>query len=197
MMTILKAGYWRIMSLFYANKGAKLHLREIARKASLHGPSTTRFLNNLEEEGLLKSEKDGNQKKYSITRSYKTCVIFQLFDLHKLNSLPTIRQNAIKQFIETLQEKPIIIFMFGSTAKENYKKTSDIDLLLIVNQKINTEKAEEYAEAQTGIKVTALQIPYAKFLDEIKTRRDKVIAAAVSTGYPLTNSIQYYEETLQ
>ena len=46
MMSLIKSGYWKILKLFYTDKTAKLHLREIARKA------------------ILKSEKDGNQKKY-------------------------------------------------------------------------------------------------------------------------------------
>ena len=66
MITILKTGYSKILELFYKDKTAKLHLREIARRAKLHGPSVTRFLNALEKEHVLKSEKDGNLKKYSL-----------------------------------------------------------------------------------------------------------------------------------
>ncbi len=57
MITMLKSGYLKIMRLFYKDKNTKLHLREIARQAKLHEPSATRFLKNLEREGILKSEK--------------------------------------------------------------------------------------------------------------------------------------------
>src|SRR3989338_7605806 len=38
MMSLIKPGYWKILQLFYNDKSAKLHLREIARKAKLHEP---------------------------------------------------------------------------------------------------------------------------------------------------------------
>lgn len=181
------------MELFYTNKSARLHLREIARKAKLHEPSTTKFLNALEKDNILKSEKDGNQKKYSIRPNYKTYALFQLFDLEKLNSLPNIRKNAIKYFLDALKEKPIIAFAFGSTAKGIFKADSDIDLLIITNSKINTSEAEKNAESLTGIRMSVFQMGLAAFRKEIKIKDDPVIQAAISSGYPVLNNMYYYE----
>src|SRR3989344_2854600 len=69
MVTILKTGYDKIMRLFYKDKSLSLHLREIARQTKLHGPSATRFLGSLEKDGILKSKKDGNLKKYSLIKN--------------------------------------------------------------------------------------------------------------------------------
>ena len=196
MITILKPGYSKIMALFYTDKSVKLHLREIARKASLHEPSTTRFLHALEKEGILKSEKDGNQKKYSIKNNYKTFAVFQLFDLERLAGLPSIRKSAIKYYLEALQEKPIIALIFGSTSKGTFKEDSDIDILLITNSKADTKEAERNAEALAGIKISTFQIPLKTFLKELKLREEPVIQAALTTGYPITNHIYFYEELL-
>jgi len=193
MVTIIKTGHNKILRLFYENKKTSPHLREIARKTKLYPNSITRFLNQLEKEGLLISEKDGNLKKYKIKKTEKLSNIFASFDIERLNKLPLIRKRSINYFLDKLQEKPVIVVLFGSTAKETFRKDSDIDLLLIVNKKINVDKAKEYVDAQVGIKVSCFQITYSAFLKEIKLKEDKVIQSALNTGYPIFNQMLFYE----
>ncbi len=197
METILKTGYEKITYLFYINKSKEIHLRDIARKAKLNENSVTRFLKQLEKQQIFVSKKEGNLKKYSIQKNQQVFVIFSLFDIRRFNKLPSIRKNAINNFLEKLDEKPIIVILFGSTARGNFTKDSDIDLLLIVNKKINTEKAEDYAESQTGINIASAQLSYNAFIKEIKIKQDRVIQSAINLGYPLTNHLYYYHLILQ
>ena len=80
METMLKSGYWKIMALFYKEKASRIHLRDISRRTKLNENSTSRFLQKLEKENLLQSEKDGNLKKYSVKKNSKTYSLFSLFD---------------------------------------------------------------------------------------------------------------------
>ena len=194
MQKILKEGYWRILELFYKGKDKKIHLRDIARQTRMNENSASRFLNSLEKQNILKSEKDGNLKKYFIRKNNVVYSIFTLFDIEKFNKLPLLRRNAIEYFSKELKEKPIILFLFGSTAKETFTNKSDIDLLIIVNKKIKVEEAQRYADAQTGARISCFQIDYKSFLRELKTQDDKVVGSAITTGYPLTNHIKFYEE---
>ena len=194
MQKILKEGYWRILELFYKGKDKKIHLRDIARQTRMNENSASRFLNSLEKQNILKSEKDGNLKKYFIRKNNVVYSIFTLFDIEKFNKLPLLRRNAIEYFFKELKEKPIILFLFGSTAKETFTNKSDIDLLIIVNKKIKVEEAQRYADAQTGVRISCFQIDYKSFLRELKTQDDKVVGSAITTGYPLTNHIKFYEE---
>lgn len=196
METILKTGYWKVVGLFYKEPSAKFHLREIARKTKLNENSATRFLRKMEEEGILKSEREGNLLKYGIKKNKKVFLLFSLFDEEKLSRLPLLRRNAVLYFHQALEEKPIIMVVFGSTAKETYQSGSDIDLLLIVNKKINTKNAEHYVEAQAAMSISCFQMTYPDFLKEIKLKEDKVIASALATGYPVTNNVLYYQEVL-
>lgn len=193
MVTMIKTGYSKILRLFYGNTKASFHLREIARKTRLYVNSVTRFLNQLEKEGLLTSEKDANLKKYRIKKSEKLYNIFTSFDIERLNKLPLARRRAISYFLDHLHEKPIIILLFGSTAKETFRKESDMDLFLIVNKKIDIEKAEEYVNSQVGVKVNCFQITYDEFLKEIKLKEDNLIQSALNTGYPIFNQMLFYE----
>lgn len=193
MITLLRSGYGKIMRLFYKDKTAKLHLREIARQTELFEPSVSRFLNNLEKDRILKSEKDGNLKKYSIKRAIRAYFLFEAFDLERFEKLPSIRRNAIKTYLENLPEKPVFAILFGSTAKGTYKEGSDIDILLVTNNKISAEKAEKETNALTAMKTSTFQITHKDFLTDLKMKEDKVVQSAINSGYPLMNHIQYYE----
>ena len=193
MISVLKSGYEKIIQLFYKEKTTKLHLREIARRTKLHAPSVTRFLKSLETDQILHSEKDGNLKKYSIRQSKRAYMLFACFDLEKFERLPSIRKNAIKTYLDHLSEKPVFAVLFGSTAKEMYTDDSDIDILIITNNKISAEKAQKEVDALTAMKVSTFQITYKDFLTDLKMKEDKVVQSAIQSGYPLINHIQYYE----
>ena len=190
---MIKTGHSKILKLFYENKKASLHLREIARKTSLYANSATRFLNQLEKEGILTSEKEGNLKKYKIKKSEKLNNIFSSFDIERMSKLPLSKKRAINYFLDKLQEKPVIALLFGSTAKETFRKDSDVDILLVVNRRIDVDKSKDYVDAQIGIKINCFQITYNEFLKEIKLREDKVIQSALNTGYPVFNQMLFYE----
>ncbi len=192
MLTLLRKGYAKIGQLFYKNKNVKLHLREIARQTKLFEPSAYRFLNYLEKDQVLKSERDGNLKKYSLKKGLRAYFLLEAFDLENFERLPSLRKKAIKIYLDNLSEKPVFAVLFGSTAKGTYREDSDIDILIITNRRIPTTKAEEEADALTGMKMSSFQITYKEFLTECKMKKDKVIQSAIQSGYPLINHIQYY-----
>jgi predicted nucleotidyltransferase len=193
MKTLFKTGYEKILRLFYVDKNAHYHMREIIRKTKLNENSAFRFLNQMEKDKILVSKKDGNMKKYSIAKNDVAYSLLTHLDILKFNSLPSIRKSAVKSFLSKLKEQPVIVILFGSTAKENYQEQSDIDILLIINNKIDTKNAVSYADAQTGIRINPIQITIEELLEEIKLKNDQVIQSALNTGYPITNHIKYYE----
>ncbi len=196
MITLIPLSQKKVLKLFYENKNKKIHLREICRLTKLHEPSVSRILKKLEKEKILNYKKTANLKQYYIKKNVHSFIIFEMFDLEKFENITKIRQKAIKIFYKNLKEKPLFIILFGSTAKNNYKENSDIDLLLITNKKINKkiiEKAIIEAESLTSIKIDVFQITYKDFIEEIKLKEDKTIQSAIKTGYPIINNIEYYK----
>lgn len=192
METILKPGYEKILSLFYAHKSAEIHLREIARKAKLNENSASRFLKKLEKMNYLKAKKEGNLKKYRLEHSRKTYSYLAFRDIEKFEALPFLRKEAIQKYLKKLPEQPIFVVLFGSTAKENYREDSDIDLLLITNRKISAKEAEKEADALCAVKISTFQMVFEDFQKEIKLKEDAVVQSSLQTGYPLINHICYY-----
>lgn len=196
MKTIFKSGCERILRVFYREKLGAFHLREIARRTELNENSVTRFLKVMTEQKILKHIKEGNMKKYSIIKENMVFSLFSVFDAEEYEKLPSTRKRAVSAFYERLSEKPVFLILFGSVAKKTFKEDSDLDLLAVFNKKIEVRNAEEYAESQTGVKINCIKIEHDAFMNEIKTKKDKLIASAISSGYPLINHIKYYEEVL-
>lgn len=197
METILKPGVEKIMKLFYENKKENFHLREIARRTHMNENNASKILAKLENNKILVSKREGNLKKFFISNQDRVFSIFSYFDIEKFNNLDILRKKAMDYFMDKLEEKPIIALIFGSSIKGTARKDSDIDILLIVNNKIKTEAAEKYAEAQTGIKISIFQLRYSDFKLELKTKYDKVIESALNTGFPILNNVQYYREVFR
>ena len=192
MLNTINKGYKEILNIFYTEK-TKFHLREIAKITKLNENSVYRFLNKLEKEKILKSKKQGNLKQFLLRKNKQVYAILTLFDIEKYEKLPHIRKTAISYYLKSLPKQPVFAILFGSTAKETYKDDSDIDILLITNEKINTKQAENEADAQSALKVSSFQMTYKHFLKELKLNEDPVVQSAVKTGYPLLNHIKYYE----
>lgn len=192
MLTIVQSGIRKILELFYTNKDSLFHVREISRKTGLNQNSAVRFLQQLEKEKILISQKDGNLKKYQLKKSYPVYQILTVLDIEKFRKLPAIKQQAIELFLDSLPEQPIIALLFGSTARNTYKENSDMDILLIVNNKIDTKEAIQKADVQAAQIISDFQITFPEFVKELKLKEDHVIQSALQTGYPLTNHILYY-----
>lgn len=192
MKTIIHNQIYEILRLFYINRNKPLHLRDISRQIKLNESPTTRHLNYLAKNNILKHLEDGNMKKFYINPSL-TKQVYTIFDMEKFESLPLLRKNAIRQYIAKLKEKPVFVVLFGSTAKGAAKKESDIDIIEVFNTKTNTKEARDYAEAMTGMHISAFQLVYPDFVREIKLKQDHVIQSGIETGFPVYNHYYYYE----
>ena len=133
MATLLKPGINKILHVFYRKKNEKIHLRELARETKMYGQGISRYLNELEKNKILKSEKIGNLKQYSLLKNQQVYAILAIFDVEKPQKLPILRKNAINTYINALPSSPIFAVVFGSTAKETYKDESDIDILIVMS----------------------------------------------------------------
>ncbi len=191
----MKPAVWKILKLFYTNRNSPLHLREIARRTNMNESSISRHLNNLVKQDILKTTKDANLRKFSVHKR-QTTKIFPLFDEEKLESLPLLRKDAIKIYIKKLEKKPLLVIVFGSTAKETFNNDSDIDILQVNPNENKDKEAKKYAEAQTGLKLQIFNLTEDQFKKELKIKEDYVIQSALTSGFPVFNAKYYYEVML-
>jgi len=193
METIIKKGIYKILRIFYENRNSSLHLRELSRKTNLNENSISRFLSKMVTKGILDFNREGNLKKFFIKKQYVP-IVFSIYDEEKLDNLPSLRKNAIREYLlDSVLVKPLFAVVFGSTAKGNFKKDSDIDILLVVRSKTDNKNVIDNVKSQTGLKIQEIQVTEYQFLKELKEKKEPVIQSAIECGFPVFNNKYYYE----
>lgn len=194
MQTIIKPGIWKILKVFYSNRNNPVHLRELARLSRMNESTASLHLHHMVKGGIMRHIPEGNLKKFYLTKSHLP-EIFPLFDQERLEKLPLLRKNAIQMYIKSLEQKPVLLIVFGSTAKGTWKEDSDLDVFEISSIKgIRKDTGvEKRVEAQTGIHLQVFRMSEKDFLHELMTKKDKVLQSALHTGFPVFNQKYFYE----
>jgi predicted nucleotidyltransferase len=146
---------------------------------------------------LISTKKTGNTFYKINSKNPLVYTIFSYFDYKKINELPSERKRAITEFLDKTQIKPLIVLIFGSTAKGTFRKESDIDILLIYNKKeLEDSKLKKDIEAVTGVKIQTFLIDFDYFKEQILKEEDKLITHAIKTGFSITGNDKFYQEVL-
>ncbi len=192
-------GKEKILECFYRNRSKELYFSEILRETSLTQNTTLKHLDNLQRNNLLILTKKTAHTFYKINaKNLQIYSIFSYFDYKRFNELPSSRKRAILEFLESLETKPIIALIFGSTAKKTFTEESDIDILLVFNKKEEVDKKIiKDLEATTGFHIQTFIIDYEYFKEQILKEEDKVITHAIKTGFVMSGHNYVYKEALK
>jgi len=169
-------------------KEGKAYFNEICEKTGIK--SKNNLVKNLNlmvsNKILLKEEKKANTF-YSI--NYQNNVAIALLNLINQNKFEKIPFNIKKSVSESIFAlNPRIAILFGSYAKESYKKESDIDLLFFDALTDKKEKIKEISRSfGVQINVTFME------LKEL-TLKSESLMHIFKTGYPLAGEIYFYNE---
>lgn len=174
-----------------------IHLRELSRLVKTGLPNVKRFIDILEKEKVIKKQKEANLLKLYLKESQKTLAYLKQTNNEKFILLPVKIQNAITDFLNELEIKPLLSIIFGSYAKENYTKESDIDILLIfqrLEKERDIENTAKRISMKTGTKISPIYLEYnnfeKNFLDKghdfsREIRQDVIIVNGIEFYYSL------------
>ncbi len=172
---MLSEGEKRIYSVLFEKKSG-IHIREICRLANLSLPSVIKHIVKGEKEKIILCEQVGNQKICKLNfKNVKLVSMIQKTESEKFEALPYAIQNAINSFMNELIEKPLILLIFGSFAKNSYTKNSDLDVLLVFQRldKKLIKNIEEFAvriKGRTMVNIQPVSLSYGDFEKEILSR---------------------------
>lgn len=171
--TLLDAAEARILEVFLDLN--QHYFAEITKKTKITRPRTLRVLRKLADANALTIKKEANVKYYTLNKIPLTYSALSLVEYNKTSSFLE-KNKTLKRAIALLKEKYhnyLCLLIFGSYAKGNSIKKSDVDLLVVKEDfskkdVIELESAAEFAAARTGIKLA----PYLMKKEELMKKND-------------------------
>jgi predicted nucleotidyltransferase len=126
----------KILGLFRNDYKTSFYLREIARNVHIDAKAVGLQLNRLEKVNILKSLQKGKNKEHTLKLN-NFLTLYYLVLAETFTTLEYLNRNfEIKKLVgETNEKMGKTAILFGSFAKENMTKESDIDILIIDNEK--------------------------------------------------------------
>jgi predicted nucleotidyltransferase len=118
----------KILKLFFEGPGERIHVREVARRASLSPPGGMKILKRLKNEDLVIEEPENVVINYRGNYDNPLFVALKRsINLYSLYASGLV--DALKKFYDT----PECIVLFGSYAKGEDTGKSDIDIAIITD----------------------------------------------------------------
>jgi len=115
----------KLLNYFFINPQESLYVNELSRKFDFDKRNLIKKIKELEKEGILRSQRRGNLKLYSINKSYP------LYEEYRKIILKTVGfEDKIKKIVEEIDGIKKA-YIYGSYVNNKMDVHSDIDLLVI------------------------------------------------------------------
>jgi len=173
----------RVLRTLLRYRGKIFTIRELGRTAGLSHPEAAKVVKELEKRGVVKLQPIGNAFQVSLNEdSYiLKSVVEPVFEAEK-NTLNSII-STIKPFFTDKRIYSTVIF--GSVAKGLEKITSDIDLLVITQDKDfaieRISRASSALISKFGFALSPLILSKGHFIREAETQLEKSILESYVT----------------
>ncbi|MBS3085569.1 nucleotidyltransferase domain-containing protein [Candidatus Pacearchaeota archaeon] len=178
------------MNLFRKNVFLRKTIREISMLLKKDYPNTYNAIMELEKEGFIKIEKVGKSKLCSIFLNQK--IISLLSFLEEQESFERNIPN-ISKILEFKEFNEDIMLVTGSYVLEKQKKSSDIDLVLIVREKaFEKQKLLENLTSLMIPKIHVLVFSYKDFVDMLLDKKPNFGKEILDKHLIFRNVIKYY-----
>ena len=115
----------KVLRYFLLNQKRRHYVNELADLLEVDPGNLFRKLEELEGEGILLSEMEGNQRYFRLNKKYPLLRELEHFFRAKYGIEEILKQKLLK--LKGLREA----YIFGSYAKNSLQQESDIDLLLV------------------------------------------------------------------
>ena len=182
----------RIINALDKNKKG-VHIRELARVVKTSYNNTVRNIKLLEEKNVIKKENDANLIKIKLKNHPLTIAYLKQAHTENFLALPKKISNAVTEFLNELEEKPLIALIFGSYAKGNFTKDSDIDILLVfqeIRQK-NIENTAKRISMRTNTKISPVYVDYNDF-EKNMLNKEHEFSNEIRNNIIIINGVEQY-----
>jgi predicted nucleotidyltransferase len=176
---------------YFIEKKVNSTIRNISQNLNIDYKITHTAISRLVKKGILKSEKIGGSSQISFTNKFSR----EVFEVELERREKIMKNKNIKILVKTIRDRMkivnFILILFGSYAKNNLNKKSDIDLIFIVNSPEFEKKIENI------LSVLPLKIHYFVFTEEqfsrmMDSKEPNIAKEAIKNNILLYGIEQYY-----
>ena len=115
----------KLLAYFYANRSARVYVRQLAKALDVDSTNLSRELARMEREGFLRAQLEGRQRYYSVNPEYPYLkAVFSLLQ-GTVGLVPSLK--TALSHVSGIDEA----YLYGSFAKDEADRASDIDLLIV------------------------------------------------------------------
>ena len=179
----------KILKLLLSNKEEVFTIKKIAERTAINYKIAYEKIKSLEKEGLIKITKTGNTKVCKFTNEFNDMVFKAEYERRQ----DLFRKNKdFKVLYKRLFELnfPFIVLLFGSHAKGKATKHSDIDLLIVCEEK-REHQIQEILDL-FPLKIHPTFTKFEDFMKMLKTKEFSVVLEAVKNNIILVGIEDYY-----
>jgi len=175
-----------------------LHLRKLTEEIDGSFPNVRRFVLNLVDEGVLKTEQQGNLLNVKLNASLPTLAYLKEVHTSRLLEKSEAVRGFVFSIIQKLTIKPIIVLIFGAHAQEKIVgKTAPIEMLFVfqsVEQQDSLKQQIQQISQSFHLVINPVFVDYLtfekSFLDREhafsnKIRKENLIVIGVEYFYTL------------
>ncbi|GAA5818631.1 MAG: nucleotidyltransferase domain-containing protein [Methanobrevibacter sp. CfCl-M3] len=177
-----------ILKYLIINNGKNLTIKDISQGINKDYKNTFNNVKNLSKENILEIEKIGNS---NIVKPIKNPNPY-FFSAEYSRREDILENKKIKNIFNVLKRLyfPQIVLLFGSYGKNTYNKHSDIDLLII-----SDEKYHEKIESKLNIlpyDIHSIYLTFEEFVDSLLSKEFTVVSEAIKQNIILIGIEEYY-----
>jgi len=155
----------KILGLVFLHPDRQFYLHELKRLTGISQGTLHRELKPLVNDGILKSEKRGNQVFYYVNRDNPIYAELQRIVVKTFGVA-----DILKEALKPLKKKIRIAFIYGSIASGTDTAQSDIDLMVVGKLTFaDVSKALDKAEQSLDREISPTIYPIKEFQDKAKS----------------------------
>ena len=178
-----------VLQPFCIDYRARFHVRQIAVLLKMNHATAALALKKLESKNVLKSEQEGRNKKYFLNLDNPSAEQY-IKNTENARTAVFLEDNFMfkkmaGELAPVFRETPIMLF--GSYAKSNYNKESDIDILIIKDRNEKITKSLSGFGARHG-KIIQIQRMTQDSFEKGLRERDTLVLEIVKNHIVLNNS---------
>ena len=173
----------KILKLFFIEPTREIHLREISRQANVPPHNVNKYLKEFTKDGLLERREISNMTFFKI--NLESAYLFKIFEVFELSCREEFlsRNKKIARLLEgytqhllRLSNREIqMVILFGSVARGEWAKGSDIDILTVTAAEYSQRKiAKVQEDAQRKVshllEVVPVNVTMEKFIEGMKNK---------------------------